>query len=266
MLLISVLSATVMATALRAALADSGCVTTPTGIDCGYSGTTTSTVTETLPPLRYLATADDPVLGPCWYWSRYPPGFDSWDSANDAAIINTRWALPECPTRSGTTTISVASTAWEVFRSFDLARPDPSFRPQVGITNLPTLLAVVPPQPLHHQEALPDGRLLEVRAEVATVWVEWGDGSPSAGYPASDAFDGGASHAYTVKTCPADYRLNDPSGWRCHPTLDAYRVRVTFEWAGWYRTGGSWITLGTIDRSATRSHDVDEVVGVLIAP
>jgi hypothetical protein len=36
-------------------------VTTPPD-DCGYSKTSTSTTTVNLPPLRYLATTDDPVI------------------------------------------------------------------------------------------------------------------------------------------------------------------------------------------------------------
>jgi len=256
----------VPATSLRAAHADSGCVTTPTGIDCGYSGATTSTTTVTLPPLRYLATSDDPVVGPCWYWSRWPPGFDSWDSAYDAAIINTRFALPACPASPGTTTTTVATAAWEIFRSFRLARPSFSLRPAVGITNLPSRLDVVRPQPLSHREVLPDGRVLEVHADLQTVWVDWGDGTPPAGYPAASVFDGDASHGYAIKTCPEDYRLHDPSGWRCHPTLNAYPIRVTFSWVGSFRAGDSWTLLGTIDRSTALAYDVDEVVGVLIAP
>jgi len=216
--------------------------------------------------VRYLATTDDPVLGACWYWSRYPPGLDSWDGAYDAAIIDTRWELPECPTDPGSTTVTFTTEAWEVFRSFRLARPAPALHPEVGITNLPTLVEMSRPQPLSHQEVLPDGRLLEVRAEVETVWIDWGDGSPAAGYPAASAFAGDADHGYTIKTCPESYRRDDPSGWRCHPTLDAYPVRVTFAWTGQYRTGGSWILLGTIERSTTVLHDVDEVVGVLVAP
>jgi len=159
-------SATVTTTAVRSAFAGSGCVTTPTGIECDYSGSTTSTMTATTPPLRYLVTANDPVVGPCWYWSPYPPGLDSWDSANDAAIINTRWALPACPTETASTTTTTTSTAWEVFRSFDLSRPSPVLRPVVGITNLPTLLGVDRPLALSHDELLPDGNLLQVRADV----------------------------------------------------------------------------------------------------
>lgn len=265
LLLVVGVGALSMAT-LDSALAASGCVETPTGIECEYSGTTTSTVATTLPPLRYLATAIDPVLGTCWYWSRYPPGLDSWDPANDTAILTTRWSLPECPDKPGTTTITATTTAWEVFRSFPLAAPSPALRPEVGITNLPTLIELLRPERLTHEEVLPDGRLLEVQAGVETVWVDWGDGSPEIGYPAAVAFGEEASHGYTLKTCTDTYRLDDPGGWRCHPTLDAYPVRVTFSWVGRYRTGGPWILLGTIERAATLHHDVDEVVGVLVAP
>jgi hypothetical protein len=245
---------------------DSGCVTTPTGIDCGYSGGSTSTTVVTSPPLRYLAIIEDPAIGSCWFWSPYPPGYDSWDSAYDAAIINTRFLLPECPGRPGTVTTSVTEVAWQIFRSFPLEAPKIALRPEVGITNLPTLLELPRPEPLRHTETLPDGRALQVRAQVVTVWVDWGDGTPEAGYPADSAFGGDARHAYIVKTCPADYRVENPSGWRCHPTLDAYTVQVTYAWVGRFATDGSWYDLGSIDRTSTSLHDVDEVVGVLVAP
>jgi len=248
------------------ASAEIECSTTEIGIDCEATGTSTSSSTTTLPPLRYLATTSDPALGECWYWSRWPPGLDTWDPYYDAQVLTTKWLLPECPEEPGATTTSYVTTAWSVFRSFPLAAPTFTLRPEVGITNLPTLLAVGRPSPLYHAETMPDGTVLEVSADVETVSVDWGDGTPTERYPAAIAFSDGARHAYALKTCPEDYRTDDPSGWRCHPTLGSYPITVTFSWVGRHRYDGTWIRLGVIDRHTTRYHDVDEVVGVLVAP
>jgi hypothetical protein len=251
-----------------AAAADGECVTTPTGIECGYGGTSTSTSVApgTTLPLRYLGTSSHFDTGPCWYWSTTPPGLDSWDPANDQAIIFTRLALPECPTRETPPTVIHTSAAWEIFRSFPLAAPTISFDPAVGITNLASFLASPAPDPITHTEVLPDGTVLEVRAEVVTAWVDWGDGSPEIPYPPEALRGhphGSATHAYALKTCRPSYRLEHPSGGNCHPTLPSYVVRVTWEWAGRFRQGGEWIDLGTIDRRSVERYDVDEVVGVL---
>lgn len=257
-----------IALALRtAARADDRCVVTPSGIECSFGGGTTSTtVTTTQPPLRYLVVSGS-GSGTCWYWSRYPPGLDSLDPANDQAIIFTRAAYPRCvSTQPPTTTVDVTSTAWDVFRSWTLAAPSPRLRPTVGITNLDTVLTTPRPPALHHRETLPDGRVLEVEARVVSIVIAWGDGTPTFGHDPAAVASGGTRHAYRVKTCPGDYRRNHPRGVACHPTLDAYPITVTHSWQGRYRTGGSWIVLGTIPRSTTRSYDVDEVYGVPVAP
>jgi hypothetical protein len=251
-----------------ASAADGECFTTPTGIECDYGGSSTSTTVMpgTAPP-RFLGTATHPELGPCWYWSATPPGLDSWDPANDQAIILTRLALPECPIRETPPQIVHSSEAWDVFRSFPLAAPDLSFDPAVGITNLPTFVSSPAPDPITHREILPDGTLLRVRAAVVTTWVDWGDGTPEIGYPAAALRghpDGAAAHAYALKTCPPPYRTDHPSGSNCHPTLGSYRIQVTYEWGGRFReNSGPWIDLGTIDRRTVARYDVDEVVGVL---
>jgi hypothetical protein len=257
-----------IALALRtAARADDECVTTPTGIECSFGGTSTSTtITTTQPPLRYLViTAGG--SGSCWYWSRYPPGLDSLDPANDQAIIFARAAYAQCVSaQPPTTTIDVTSTAWDVFRSWTLAIPAPRVRPTVGITNLESILNAPRPAPLFHRETLPDGRVLEVEARVVSVLVTWGDGAPTFAHDPATVAGTGARHAYRVKTCSVAYRRDHPRGAACHPTLDAYRITVTHTWQGRYRTGGSWTVLGIIPRSTARSYDVDEVYGVPVAP
>jgi len=234
------------------------------GITCRYSGTTTST-SVVLPPFRYLRTRVEPGLGTCWYWSRYPPGLDGHNPAHDSLIIYTRFQNPQCPA-PGTVVVNVTSRAWDVFRAFPLRGPTPRIRPTVGITNLDSVITALRPSTLRHVETLPDGRVLEVEAYVGSVPVAWGDGSAAIAYPASTAFGNGAAYAYALKTCPLDYRRTHPAGPRCHPTLESYQVTVSFAWVGRYRTGGAWTVLGTLSRSASFDYDVDEVIGIPVAP
>jgi hypothetical protein len=271
-----VLTGLLAATSLVAAAPGEGCVITPTGIDCSASGSSTSTgTTPGTPtpglPIRYLATTTLPGTGRCWFWSSTPPGLDSWDPANDQAILQTRWALPACPaakpgTGSGGTEYAVTK-AWEIFRSFRLAAPHPGLQPpDHGITGLPTFLFAALPPSLAHAEALPDGRRLVVEARVAIALIDWGDGGGAASYdPARlTPFPGGlARHTFALKTCSAAYRADHPSGRNCHPSLEAYPIRVTFRWVARYRVGTQWVSLGSLDRSTTTVYDVDEVVGVL---
>jgi len=255
-----------------------GCIPTPTGIDCSYSGSSGadsdsdgadgSGPTHTpLPPLRYLATAGTP----CWYCSRYPPGFDSWDSAYDQSIIFTRQRLPECEHRSQAPRMSeadVEARAWTVFRSFPLDTPRFAISPPTGITNLPSRLHLDPPRTFAHNETLPDLRELEVQAWVQTVRVAWSDDTAQSLHPLGTAVGdpGAVRHTYGLKTCPAEYRTGHLDGLKCHPTHDRYPVTVTFEWAARFRAGGPWLQLGSIDRPTSIRYDVDEVLGVLQAP
>jgi hypothetical protein len=245
------------------------CRPTPTGIVCGFGGASTSTSLQisagSLPPLRYLATSS----GSCWYWSRYSPGLDSWDSANDQMIILTRFRLPECSGRPNPTTVVVISErAWEVFRAFPLDPPWFGLTPRIGITNLPSRLHLRDAPTLAHREALPDGRILEVEAWVDRVWVSWADGTPTEGFSLSRAAGdpGEVRHTYALKTCPPGYREGHIDGLKCHPELERYPVVVTFEWRGRYRAAGGWIGLGSIDRSDGLHYDVDEVLGILVEP
>jgi hypothetical protein len=247
--------------------AHADCVRTPSGIECSFGGTTTTTSVTVLPPIRYLTIMHHPGVGQCWFWSRYPPGIDSHNPANDHQIIVTRATLPQCPTTGTPTTIvDVSSRAWNVFRSWSLARPAVRIRPTVGIANLASVLTAATPAGVYHSEILPDGRRLEVRAVVASVVVDWGDGSPAVTYRTTTVARAGATHPYRLKTCSSAYRRTHPSGPNCHPRLAAYPVTVTFQWSGSYRTGGAWTNLGVISRSTTVAYDVDEVVGIPVRP
>jgi hypothetical protein len=214
--------------------------------------------------LRYLATQS----GRCWFWSRHPPGFDSWDSAYDQPIIFTRWRLPECrgrPAPAVVVVVDASKRAWAVFRAFPLDPPAFHLTPVTGITNLPSRLHLEPPRRFRHSETLPDGRRLEVEATVETVWTEWSDGTPSVGYRVATAVGdpGAVRHTYRLKTCSADYRISHLDGPKCHPSLDRYPVTITYRWSARYRAGGDWVGLGSIDRPGSTRYDVDEGLGIL---
>jgi hypothetical protein len=250
-----------LATAPPAEAADR-CELTARSIDCRYSGTTTVTEVVASSPKKFLALKYDWRVGECWYWTSLSPGARGVDPADEMWLYHSRWRLPQCPSRPS---YDVVSRAWEVFRSFPLVAPSPRLRPTVGITNLPSVLSVARPTMVNHRETLPDGRVLEVQAFVDSVSVLWGDASRADFYAPANAFSGGATHKYHLKTCPPEYRASHPSGPNCHPLLSEYLVDVRFSWLGRYRTGGSWIVLGTQAKEATLPYDVDEVVGIPVA-
>jgi hypothetical protein len=231
-------------------------------LDCDLSGTIPGdepaptgkrTKQPAPPPLRYLeVTAEG-----CYRWSRTGPGLDTWNIANEDVMYQIIFGTPRCGGEEPDD-----ERAWRIFRTFPLLEPDPSLLPeQHGITGLPTILATANPTPITHFETLADGRPFEVRAVVASLTVDWGDG-----WVTSDAPADPSTHTYTTKTCPPEYRATHPSGPNCHPTLEAYPITATFTWWGEYRTGGTWIPIGTLDLTSTVLYDVDEVIGVLVAP
>ncbi len=207
----------------------------------------------------WLRTGTDPLLGTCWFWSTSPPGLDSSKLINEGAIIAIVTSQPPC---SGE---EVVAQAWEVFRSFALAAPEVTFQPSTGITGLDTYLSVAPPASIDWAGVLPSGVPADVEASITNVRVDWGDGTERT-YPLAEMEpypNGSATHLYHLKTCPPEYRSSHPSGPLCHPSLEAYPVTVTYRWFGRFRTGGAWVGLGVLERSATLSYDVDEVIGVL---
>lgn len=216
------------------------------------------------PGLRYVYTATDAVIGECHYWSNVPGGLDAWDPANDPAVIATATRLPECPS---TVVTDPVTRAWEILRSWDLAAPDPTLTPpDRGVTGLPTHIAAQHPATITHDEVLPDGRPLSVRAFVASIAVDWGDGTITVHDPsgATPYPTGAVAHTYRWKTCTAEYRNEHPSGQLCHPTEAEYRLDITFTWTGEYDLGTGWITLGNLTRSAIADYEVDEARGVTV--
>ena len=213
----------------------------------GSSGATPESPRER-PPNRYLYESTDATGADCHYWSLVVGGIDAWNPANEPTIIWIVTTTPVCPAVADPT----ADLAWRIFRSFPLAVPDPSLEPPVsGITGLPTYLATSDPVDITHTEVLPDGRMMEVSASVATLAVDWGD-EATGRYESAEATahpSGSVTHTYTTKTCDPEYRREHPSGGNCHPILEAYPIAATFTWAGRYRIAGPWIYLGTLDRT-----------------
>ena len=213
------------------------------------------------PPLRYLR-----ITAGCYAWYPDAPGLDTWNIANEDAMYQIILNTPRCTPDPNEPD---PDRAWRIFRSFPLAEPDPTFQPgEHGITGLATYLASPNPATILHTETLPSGQVFEVRALVASLTVDWGDGSTTTNQPhlALPYPNGEFTHTYTTKTCPPDYRITHPSGGLCHPTLAAYPITATYTWWGEYRIGGSWIPIGTLDLATTIAYDVDEVIGILIDP
>jgi len=135
---------------VASAAADEICVfdTVENALHCHDSGTTPdepgdpSSDPDDRPGPRYVYVTTDAVVGDCHYWSGTPGGLDSWDPADDPAVIAAN-SLPECPVVI-TPPVDVPGTAWSIFRSWDLAQPAPSLQPASrGITGLPTFLCVI---------------------------------------------------------------------------------------------------------------------------
>ncbi len=250
------------------ARADQGCRTDPVSgaYECHVSGGGSGGRGDPPPrhPIRYLYTATVGGVD-CHYWSRRPGGIDTWDPLNDPVTIAVTTGSPRCVWPDPET------RAWEVFRSFPLTAPAPALEPpEAGIVALATYVSVeTVPAPIVAAEALPDGRLLQVQAQVAAIEVDWGDGTVGSyrpgdarGYPA-----GTVTHTYRWRTCPATERDTTVAG-PCHPTLAAYRVAVSFVWEGRWRTdpAGPFQPLDTIVRTVAVDYRIDEVQGVLIDP
>jgi len=227
-------------------------------------GTTPDPDPQPRPGKRYVYVTTRTGVGECHYWSDTRGGLDSWDPANDAAIISIVIRTPVCPVVPA---VDAEATAWSVFRTWPLDPPAPTLQPEaVGITGLPTVLASPRPQPINHSEVLPDGGTLRVRAEVTVLAIAWGDGR-SGRYEPTQALPfpaGMVTHVYDLKTCTAEYRTQHPSGALCHPSLEAYTVTASFTWSGSYDAGGGWTNLGTLTRSSSITYQVEESRGVPI--
>ena len=214
---------------------------------------------------RYVSLLTDPTIGDCFSWSNIPGGLDSSDPVNDAAIIALITSLPPCPVVA-VPPIDPVITAWAIFRSWDLAIPEPAITPASrGITGIPTHIAVDTPTAISASEVLPDGRILTVRARAERLTIDWGNGTITTHDPrrATGFPDGTAFNSYTRKTCTASYRAEHPSGGLCHPSATFYPIVASFVWTGEFDIGSGWQLLGSLTQTAPADeYDVDEARGV----
>jgi hypothetical protein len=215
--------------------------------------------------------------GTCWYlrssWSgwvlltRYGDGtadlgFDPDGVPGGPIAISVTY--PVCRSEPGEENLEVL--AWDLISEYVHQLPDPVLNPAVpwGLTGAETFLAVNPPAPFSDALTSPLGRTLEVEAWIGVIRVEWGDGTttslPPEAFPYLTGYpDGLAPHVYETKTC-----LPPGSGSRCHPTLSAYPLTVSYRWIARWRVDGGAFQPITVPDTVTRvAYPVREVIAVL---
>jgi hypothetical protein len=229
-----------------------------------------------VPAILYpdVGTADN---GTCWYlrssWSgwviftRYADGradlgFDPGVPGGPIAISVT---YPVCRSEPDQGE-SLEALAWDLITEYVHQTPNPNLNPAVpwGLTGAETFLAVNPPVPFSDSITPPSGGTLQVEAWVGVMVIDWGDGTttslPPEAFPYLTGYpDGMAPHVYETKTC-----LPPGSGPRCHPTLSAYPIRVSYRWIARWRIDSDPFQPITVSDTVTLiAYPVREIIAVL---
>jgi hypothetical protein len=240
--------------------------------------------------VSYGSVSDVPVVlapqvgtdgdGVCWYWTTRgsdwvllgvdddgnatlgidPDGVDGGPVIIDAIYPRCVSEPSEAPTE--------LTEAYELLARYDHPAPgavvDPP--PGAGIVGMDVLLADAPPDAWSASLVSPhSGRTIEVETFVEVVEIDWGDGSttvvPEAAFGMLTGWpDGEFGHVYDVKTCET------PGKPRCHPSLDAYELVVSYRWAARYRVdGGAWEPIAVPPTETSIRYDVDEILSVTTA-
>ena len=249
---------------------------------CRLAGSTTAT--------DYGSAADVPVVlspqvgsdddGTCWYWTTLPTdwvligvdddgkatlGIDPDAAVGGPLIIDATY--PVC-TSEPAVVPSDLTEAYELLSQYTHPRPSVTLSPPAGsgVTGMEVFVADTPPSVWSASLVSPQtGRRIEVETFVATVRVDWGDGTETVVPPEALELltgwpDGGFGHSYRQKTCA------EPGKWRCHPSLTAYPLTVTYDWAARYRVNeGEWIPIPVPTTSLQTDYDVDEIIGLTTA-
>lgn len=240
--------------------------------------------------IEYGSVADVPVVlapqvgtdsdGVCWYWTT---GGSDWvlmgvdDEGNatmgidpdgvDGGPLIIDAVYPRCvsePVEAPTALLE----AYELLARYDHPSPGPVLDPPPGsgVVGMEVFVADVPPAPWGDSLVSPhSSRMIEVETFVEVVEIDWGNGSttvvPGAGFEMLTGWpDGGFGHVYDVKTCET------PAGPRCHPSLDAYQLVVSYRWVARYRVdGGAWEPIPVAPTETSVAYDVDEILSVTTA-
>ena len=154
---------------------------------------------------------------------------------------------------------------WSEIGDYTHQAPQVSFNPSSprGLVGMETFAALSTPAPWVYVSTSPyTGRSLRAEVKVSQVRIDWDDGpaqvfgealhSRLTGFP-----DGAASHTYQTKSCEED-------GPRCRTEIGAYEIKASFVWSGWYRLGGSGITLSIPNTSSTYDYPVAEMIPLVV--
>ncbi|MEX2280001.1 MAG: hypothetical protein WEA76_07935 [Acidimicrobiia bacterium] len=238
----------------------------------------------------YGSSSDVPVVlspqvgtdgdGLCWYWTSRPSdwvllgvgddgvatlGIDPDGEAGGTVIIDA--AYPRCDSEPAVAPTALME-AYELLSRYRHPTPTAQLDPPpgAGIVGMEVFVSDSPPPPWSASLVSPhSGVRIDVETFVEAVEIDWGDGNVVVvpqkafglliGWP-----DGGFGHAYSSKTC------EDPGGRRCHDSLSAYELTVSYRWAARYRVdGGTWIAIGVPTTATTVGYDVDEILSVTTA-
>ena len=218
--------------------------------------------------------------GVCWYWTSRDSGWvmlgvdddgkatlgiDPDGAAGGPLIIDVIY--PVCTSEPSEAPTALLE-AYELLARYDHPRPSAVVDPPVGagVAGMDVFVAETPPSPWSASLVSPQSGLrIDVETFVDAVEVDWGDGAsvtvPSSalsmltGWP-----DGGFGHAYVTKTCAI------PGGPRCHPTLRAYELTVSYLWIARYRVDrGPWLAIPVPATSTALEYDVDEILTITTA-
>ena len=241
---------------------------------CRVAGGETSEFPQGEVPSVLQPSVGTDADGACWFWTSLSTEWEILSTFSDGSAILgltvngfvalDTGRLPVC-TSEPVEVDPPAVQAWEAITEYVHAPPEPELSPDVGagVTGMETFAGIVVPQAWDDTLVSP-GVTIDVEVTVASVEVDWGDGTadtfPPPAHDSLDGYpDGAATHVYEVKTCvdPA----SDPD---CHPELTAYPITVAYHWAARWRSNGSaWIEVSVPPSETTVSYPVAEIVSVL---
>ena len=228
----------------------------------------TYTLIDTEPPVLYPQIGTNVDGTECWYWTT---------TVTQWVILSGDGSLATIGSDVGPgivldTTVDVCqgvpgedlrTVAWNYLKTWLLGEPEIELSPvNAGVTGLETYVWAPIPDRIQGSLTSPAGTVLEARAWVDQVVVDWGDVTTSPLVLGDDQLgrftaypDGSAFHVYETKTCNHEGQIG------CYPEVEGYPITVSFRWQAAYRVGAnSWIDIGPVSPTATLSYPVDEII------